>query len=59
MHIKYCKIKLKTKLRGLSPWAKLYWPNYFCLSLKLAPTLRIKGATWSPWHIPTAIFSDF
>jgi hypothetical protein len=37
-------ILLKTKLRGLSPRAKL---------------LRIVGATWSVWRIPTAVFSDF
>jgi hypothetical protein len=51
----YC-YHINYKLRGFSPRA-----NYSDrrLSAKLVSILRIEGATWSAWRIPTAVFSDF
>jgi hypothetical protein len=39
--------------------SELYRPSYHRLSAKLVHNfLRIEGATWSAWRIPTAVFSD-
>jgi hypothetical protein len=38
----------------------VYRPSHRRLSAKLVPTfLRLDGATWSAWWIPTAVFSVF
>jgi hypothetical protein len=52
------------KCNKQTPWPKsareLYRPSDRRLLAKLAPTfLRIEGAKWSVWQIPTAVFSDF
>jgi hypothetical protein len=48
----------------ITPWpqstSELYRPRDRRLSAKLVLTfLRIEGATWSAWRIPTAVFSAF
>jgi hypothetical protein len=51
--------KKKTKLHGLSPRAN-YTDRATAASLwSGCQLLRIKGATWSAWRIPTAVFSVF
>jgi hypothetical protein len=51
---------IKRKLRGLSPRVNYTdRTNDRLLSAKLVPTLRIEGATWSAWRIPTAVFTNF
>jgi hypothetical protein len=51
------KTKTKTKLHGLSPRANYTdWVTAACRRSN-CQLLRIEGATWSVWRIPTAVFS--
>jgi hypothetical protein len=47
------KTKTKTKLHGLSPRATAACRRSDC------QLVRIEGATWSAWRIPTAVFLGF
>jgi hypothetical protein len=48
-----------TKLRGLSPRAKYTDRATAACRRSYCQLLRIEGATWSAWGIPTAVFSAF
>jgi hypothetical protein len=52
-----------TTTKKQTPWSEsaseLYRPSNRRLSAKWLPTFAIKGATWSAWRIPTAVFSVF
>jgi hypothetical protein len=49
----------KNKLHGQCPWAN-YTDRATAACLRSdCQLLRIKGATWSAWRIPTAVFSGF
>jgi hypothetical protein len=53
------KQKNKNKLHCLSPWAN-YTDRVTAASRRSdCQLLRIKGATWSAWRIPSAVFSVF
>jgi hypothetical protein len=52
-------LQTKTKLHGLSPRAN-YTDRATAASRRSnCQLLRIEGATWSAWRIPTAVFSAF
>jgi hypothetical protein len=51
--------KTKTKLRGLSPWVNYTDRATTACRRSDCQLLRKKGATWSAWRIPTAVFSVF
>jgi hypothetical protein len=50
-------------IKKKTPWSKsgseLHRPSDRRLSAKWLPTFADKGATWSAWRIPTAVFSVF
>jgi hypothetical protein len=50
---------LKTKLRGLSPRANYTERETAACRQSYCQLLRLDGATWSKWRIPTAVFSAF
>jgi hypothetical protein len=52
-----CNVKLKTKLHGLSPRANCTDRATAACRQSYCQLLRIDGATWSAWRIPTAVFS--
>jgi hypothetical protein len=53
------KIKTTNKLHGLSPRANYTdWATTACRR-SYCQLLRIEGATWSVWRVPTAVFSVF
>jgi hypothetical protein len=56
---RYVEKKTKTKLRGLSPRANYTDRATTACRRSLCQLLRIEGATWSAWQIPTAVFSVF
>jgi hypothetical protein len=47
------------KLCGLSPWANYTYRATAACRRSDCQLLRIKGATWSAWRIPPAVFSVF
>jgi hypothetical protein len=49
----------KTKLHGLSPRANYTDRATAACRRSDCQVLRIEGATWSAWRIPTAVFSVF
>jgi hypothetical protein len=49
----------KTKLHGLSPRANYTDRATAACRQSDCQVLRIEGATWSAWRIPTAVFSVF
>jgi hypothetical protein len=49
--------KTKTKLHGLSPRANYTDRATVACRRSDCQLLRIEGATWSAWRIPTAVFS--
>jgi hypothetical protein len=49
----------KNKLHGLSPRANYTDRATAACRRSDCQILRIKGATWSAWPIPTAVFSVF
>jgi hypothetical protein len=49
----------KTKLHGLSPRANYTDRATAACRRSECQLLRIEGATWSVWRIPTAVFSVF
>jgi hypothetical protein len=51
--------KKKTKLHGLSPRANYTDRATPSCRRSDCQLLRIEGATWSAWRIPTAVFSVF
>jgi hypothetical protein len=51
--------KTKTKLHGLSPRANYTDRASAACRRSDCQLLRIEGATWSAWRIPTAVFSVF
>jgi hypothetical protein len=51
--------KKKTKLHGLSPRANYTDREKAACRRSDCQLLRIEGATWSAWRIPTAVFSVF
>jgi hypothetical protein len=51
--------KNKNKLHGLSPRANYTYRATAASRRSDCQLLRIKGATWSAWRIPTAVFSRF
>jgi predicted ABC-type exoprotein transport system permease subunit len=51
--------KLKTKFHGLSPRANYTDRATAACQRSVCQLLRIEGATWSAWRIPTAGFSIF
>jgi hypothetical protein len=53
------KTKTKTKLHGLSPLANYTDRATAACRRSDCQLVRIKGATWSAWRIPTAVFSVF
>jgi hypothetical protein len=52
-------LETKTKLRGLSPRANYTDRATAACRRNDCQLLRIEGATWSTWRIPTAVFSVF
>jgi hypothetical protein len=52
-------LKKKKKLHGLSPRANSTDRATAACRRSDCQLLRIKGATWSAWRIPTAVFSVF
>jgi hypothetical protein len=50
-------LKKKRKLHGLSPRANYTDRATAACRRSVCQLLRIKGATWSAWRIPTAVFS--
>jgi hypothetical protein len=52
-------VSKKTKLRGLSPRANYTDRATTACRQSDCQLLRMKGATWSAWRIPTAVFSVF
>jgi hypothetical protein len=50
-------IVIKTKLHGLSPRANYTDRANAACRRSDCQLLRIEGATWSAWRIPTAVFS--
>jgi hypothetical protein len=52
-------IKTKTKLHGLSPRANYTDRETAACWRSDCQLVRIEGATWSAWRIPTAVFSVF
>jgi hypothetical protein len=50
---------LKQKLHGLSPRANYADRATAACRRSDCQLLRIEGATWSAWRIPTAVFSVF
>jgi hypothetical protein len=58
-YISSTRIDKKNKLRGLSPLAT--YANWATVAYRRSKCqlLRIEGAMWSAWLIPTAVFSDF
>jgi hypothetical protein len=51
------RLKLRTKLHGLSPRANSTVRATAACRRSNYQLLRIEGATWSAWHILTAVFS--
>jgi hypothetical protein len=51
------KKKKKKKHHGLSPWANYTDRATAACRRNDCQLLRIEGATWSAWLIPTAVFS--
>jgi hypothetical protein len=49
----------QNKLRGLSPRANYTYRATTAFRRSYCQRLRIEGATWSAWRIPTAVFSVF
>jgi hypothetical protein len=58
-NLKLCVVlkKLKTKLHGLSSRANYTDRATAACRRRDRQLLRIEGATWSAWRIPTAVFS--
>jgi hypothetical protein len=58
----FMKKKYDNNIKKKTPWpestSELYRPSDIRLPAKLFPTFEDSGA-WSPWPIPTAVFSDF
>jgi hypothetical protein len=52
-------LPLKTKPHGLSPRANYTYRVTAACRRSDCQLLRIEGATWSAWRIPTAVFSVF
>jgi hypothetical protein len=58
--ITFCTYKQKTNtLHGLSPRANYTDRETAACRRSNCQLLRIKGATWSAWQVPTAVFSVF
>jgi hypothetical protein len=51
--------KTKTKLCGLSPWANYTDRATAACRRSDCQLVRIEGATWSAWRIPSAVFLGF
>jgi hypothetical protein len=57
--VKWAYLLLLKKLRGLSPRANYTDRATAACRRSDCPLLRIEGATWSAWRIPTSVFSVF
>jgi hypothetical protein len=59
VHMQFMLSMNKQKLHGLSPRSN-YTDRATAASRRSGcQLLRIKGATWSAWRVPTAVFSAF